>query len=253
MDLDAYLRRLEFARAPDVSLAGLERLQDRHLLGVPVHNLDLLAGAAPAFEEAAACSLVVAETGGGPGPLLNLAFGVLLKKIGFSVTYLAAEVYDEESRRFSELIGPGDHMALLVELDQTYLVDVGFGPWPRQPIALAERDDLKSYGELLHLVESEEGLVLEAYRRERMRFVPLYRFRPEPVSLESLAPAWEQHRSAENSRLRRAASGSLAIPDGGLYLDDEALHFRRQGRTQTEAFADAAARERVWRRHFRRA
>lgn len=253
MNLDAYLRRLEFASAPAVDLDGLERLQDRHLLGVPVHNFALIAGERPDFEIATALRMIVDDEGGGPGLLLNLAFAALLREIGFRVDLLAAFTYDPATKAFGGPEGRADHVALRVDLDQPYLVDVGFGAWPRQPFPFAERDDLKSYGERLRLVEADGGdaLVLEMHRREALGFLPAYRFRPVACSDDEATAIWQSLCDEPASRLLGREEGSLAIPDGGMTIDAEGLHFRRGGRTQTEPFTNEAASVAARRRHFR--
>ena len=76
---------------------------------------------------------------------LNGIFRALLRALGFGVTMLSAEVAREAGGFSPEF----DHLALQVDLDEPWLVDVGFGdgfrvpsPYRRQPNSKARRDGI---------------------------------------------------------------------------------------------------------------
>lgn len=126
-----YLARLGFGQAPPCTLDSLAELQLRHLMAVPFENLDVWSQRPVRVDPAAAIAKIVDRSRGGWCFELNAAFAVLLRSLGFEVLVLgAATLFD----------GPNDlvdHMLLEVQLDQPYLVDVGFGKHsPISPLRL---------------------------------------------------------------------------------------------------------------------
>ncbi|MEZ6196911.1 MAG: arylamine N-acetyltransferase [Planctomycetota bacterium] len=239
MDVNAYLQRLELAGAPTTDRAGLARLQDRHLLQVPFENLDVRAGRPIPLDEDAAFAKIVTRRRGGFCFELNLAFSGLLRELGFEVSCLSAEVWNADAGAWAPGVPPGGHLALRVELEgRSWLVDVGFGPWPRQPIALDDPDERKIFGETFRLVDQDGMKVLQLYQREAMGFVPLYRFSPEPRDLEHFEEACRWQQSAPESKFVRNDFASLCIPDGAMWITPKALRIRRQGRVEEHAFTD---------------
>lgn len=76
--------------------------------------------------------LVLSGVRGGWCYEMNTLFAWVLEQIGFSVTRLACGVGRELAAH-----GPiGDHMALCVDLERPYLVDVGFGDGLLEPVPI---------------------------------------------------------------------------------------------------------------------
>ncbi len=130
VDVDAYLRRINFTDAVAVDHETLRGLQLAHLKAVPFENLDVYARLRVRTDTAWSVSKVIEHERGGWCFELNGAFAALLEALGFPVVRLAAAVL---------LDGPTtvvDHLALEVGLDEPYLVDVGFGESFVSPLAL---------------------------------------------------------------------------------------------------------------------
>src|SRR5205823_12865931 len=88
---------------------------------------------------------------------------------------LSAEVANDDET-FS---APFDHMALLVTLDERWLVDVGFGDAFREPLRLDERD-AQVQGERVHRIEAWEDYLVLTERDDAGEWRPRYRFTLEP-------------------------------------------------------------------------
>ena len=130
MDVDAYLALLgmEFQISPD--LETLERLQRAHLTVVPFENLDVYARRGVRTDDFWSVTKVVETRRGGWCFELNGAFAALLAELGYEVTRHAATVL------FSQSTSIPTHLALKIELDRPYLVDVGFGDSFIRPLPL---------------------------------------------------------------------------------------------------------------------
>jgi N-hydroxyarylamine O-acetyltransferase len=131
--IDRYLDRIGYRGPLTPSLATLERLHRAHLGAIPYENLDIHLGrpmpigVGPAFRK-----LVDARRGGWCYEMNGL-FGWALGALGFRVRRVAGTVFRPDGSRLE-----GDHLVLLVDLDRTYLADVGFGDGPLDPLPLAE-------------------------------------------------------------------------------------------------------------------
>jgi N-hydroxyarylamine O-acetyltransferase len=129
VDVDAYLGLIGLGRPITISLEDLEALQRAHLSVVPFENLDVYARRGVRTDDVWSVSKVVDRRRGGWCFELNGAFAALLSAVGFDVTRHAATVL------LSQTSIPS-HLALRVELDRPYLVDVGFGDSFIRPLPL---------------------------------------------------------------------------------------------------------------------
>ncbi|HEX4382976.1 MAG TPA: arylamine N-acetyltransferase [Myxococcales bacterium] len=133
MDLDGYLRRIGYSGLIRPDLATLRGVHRAHQLAVPFENLDVQLRRPVALDAEAAFDKIVRRRRGGWCYELNGLMAEALKALGFRVTRLCAGVMREHEGD-AQL---GNHLCLLVELDEPYLVDVGFGGSLLEPLPLA--------------------------------------------------------------------------------------------------------------------
>ncbi len=120
MDVASYLTRIGVRGRVDTTLQDLERLQRSHLTAVPFENLDVFHRRGVSTEPSISVEKIVAGFRGGWCYELNGAFATLLTELSFEVKWIGAGVLP--------VSGPmPDHMAIEVQLDRPYLVDVGYG------------------------------------------------------------------------------------------------------------------------------
>lgn len=134
LDLDAYLKRINYSGPVRPDIETLNALHEAHVNAVPFENLDVHASRPVSLSLEAAYEEIVTRRRGGWCFEMNAVFGWALAEIGFEVCRLAAGV-----RRAS--LGDaaiGNHLALLVRLERDYLADVGFGSSQVTAIALEE-------------------------------------------------------------------------------------------------------------------
>ncbi len=134
--LTAYLDRVGFSGPARPDIETLQRLQHSHVRAVPFENLDVQLRRPVGLDLEAFYHKIVRERRGGWCFELNGLLGWALAKIGFDVTRTSAGVMREH-------LGDaplGNHLCLLVRLDRTYLVDVGFGGSLSRPLPLEARE-----------------------------------------------------------------------------------------------------------------
>lgn len=124
MDTQRYLQHIGFTGAARPDLPTLQQLHHRHMLSVPFENLSIIYHQGIWLAPEALFSKVVERNRGGFCYELNTLFALLLREIGFRVSFISGEI----RARVGHFGPPYDHLALRVDLeDQAWLVDVGFG------------------------------------------------------------------------------------------------------------------------------
>jgi len=124
VDVAAYLHRIHYRGPLAPTAETLRALHLAHHLAVPFENLDIHLGQPIILDEARFYDKIVRRRRGGFCYELNGLFAALLRELGFDVTTLSARVIDTQPG----MIGPEfDHLVLLVQLEERWLADVGFG------------------------------------------------------------------------------------------------------------------------------
>lgn len=142
MDIQRYLQHIAFDATPRVDLDTLQRLHHRHMLAVPFENLSIIYHEGIDLREQALFDKVVNRRRGGFCYELNRLFAALLQQLGFTVAAVSGEV----RARDGSFGPPYDHQALIVTLDQPYLVDVGFGDAFLTPLTLDDTPQPQASG-----------------------------------------------------------------------------------------------------------
>lgn len=211
MNIEAYLRRIDYTGPIEPTARTLRELQVAHLLSVPFENLDNHLGRQIVLEEDKLVSKVVNQRRGGICYELNGAFYVLLRELGFEVAMLSAGVARDEGG----FDPPFDHMTLMVRLEDRWLADVGFGDSFREPLLLDSRDEQPQNGEAYRLVDAEdENLILE--RLENEAWKPQYRFTLQPYPLSDFAAMCRYHQTSPESPFTQRRTCSLATREGRI-------------------------------------
>src|SRR5271165_5587736 len=217
MDLEAYLRRIEYngPRQPSASL--LRSLHRQHLFTVPFENLDIPLAAPIRLEPPLLYEKIVVRRRGGFCYELNGLFSQLLTALGFQVQMLSARV-----RRDDGGFGPEfDHMLLKVHLDEPWLVDVGFGDSFVDPIAFhaGGADQVNGHRYVVLPMDGEWQLGREDGKGQ----VPLYAFRDVPHELDEYREMCAFHQSSPESHFTRSWICSRATPYGRITIANMCL------------------------------
>ena len=132
--LDGYLRRLgleDLAGSPP-SVTGLRRLHRAHAELVPYECLEIWLGRPTTVDPAESVRRILGGRGGYCFHL-NGAFSALLMALGYRVTRHVGGV---QTRPGQPAGVTGNHLALTVELDGPWLVDLGMGDGLHEPLPL---------------------------------------------------------------------------------------------------------------------
>jgi N-hydroxyarylamine O-acetyltransferase len=215
MDIDAYLKRINYHGSLQPTAGTLRNLQVAHLLAVPFENLSIHSGEPIVLEDQALYHKIVVRRRGGFCYELNGLFAALLRSLGFKVEMLSAGVVNSERE-----VGPDfDHMTLMVSLGERWLADVGFGDSFREPLLLDERGIQTQGGRDYKIVA--DGTFRSLMQREREGdWQAQYRFTLQPYAYPDYAEMCHYHQTSPDSHFTKAPVCSLATSDGRLTLSD---------------------------------
>lgn len=213
MNVEAYLKRINYHGSREPNTETLRALQVAHLLTVPFENLSIHAGEPIVLDEEALYAKIVARRRGGFCYEVNGLFAALLSALGFEVARLGAGV-----ARSAGGFGPNfDHMTLMVTLADRWLVDVGFGDSFLEPLLLDART-AQTQGTRDFRIDDDGGHLILLRRDPGAGWEPQYRFTLEPYTLTDYDEMCRFHQTSPESHFTRGRMCSLATPDGRVTL-----------------------------------
>ncbi|MDT8911167.1 arylamine N-acetyltransferase [Amycolatopsis sp. PS_44_ISF1] len=214
MHVDAYLARLDLTRPVAADLAALRVLQARHLERVPFENLSVHLGEPIELTEEALFDKIVNRRRGGFCYELNGLFTALLRELGYDATLRGAQVFGQDGTPGPPL----DHAAIVVELDEPWLVDVGFGRFSRAPLrlcAVAPQEDRDGQFLILDAPYGDIDVLCDGKA--------VYRLEHRPRPLADFEPmAWWQSTSP-SSHFTRSLTCSRPTSQGRVTLSGDRL------------------------------
>jgi len=223
MDVEAYLRRIGYTGTIQPSASSLRALHRRHLFTVPFENLDVQLATPIRLEIPLLYDKIVARHRGGFCYELNGLFCELLRAMGFQVQMLSARVCRDDGGFGPEL----DHMLLKVELEEPWLVDVGFGDCFADPIVFHARGADHVDGNRYSVSPFGDGWQL--LREDEKRQVPLYSFCDIPRHLSDYVEMCQFHQTSPESSFTQHWICSMATPDGRKTLTNMRLIITQRG------------------------
>jgi N-hydroxyarylamine O-acetyltransferase len=215
LNIKAYLERINYQGSLAPTAETLRRLQVAHLLTVPFENLSIHAREPIVLEDEALFAKIVDGRRGGFCYEANGLFAALLRALGFDVRMLSAEVAKAKGR-----FGPPfDHMALMVSLEQRWLVDVGFGDSFLEPLLLDERSEQMQGAHAYSILPDGAHLVL-MQRGEGDEWKAQYRFTLQTHEYADYAEMCRYHQTSPQSHFTRARVCSRATENGRITLSE---------------------------------
>lgn len=240
IDASAYLARIDYSGPTTPTAETLRDIHHAHLLAVPFENLDIAHGRTILIDEALIVRKIVENRRGGFCYELNGAFAALLRSLGFRVTLLSARVSRAGGGEGPEF----DHLTLRVDLDESWLADVGFGDSFLEPLRMvtgteqadpAGRFRLQRLGERLQLEKlSPEGI----WKRQ-------YSFAQQPRKLEDFAAMCSYHQTSPESHFTQNSICTRPTHDGRITLSGMKLIVTRNGRREETMLASEKERGRL--------
>jgi N-hydroxyarylamine O-acetyltransferase len=215
MNVDAYLERINYNGPREVNAETLRALQVAHLRSVPFENLSIHSGEPIVLDEDALYTKIVEHRRGGFCYECNGLFAGLLRALGFDVAMLAGGVA-HAGGGFGPLF---DHMALMVTLEDRWLVDAGFGESFLEPLLLDSRADQVQGTRTFRLVDEDDYVVLMR-RNDGEDWQPQYRFTLQPYTFSDYEEMCRFHQTSPDSHFTKGLICSRATEDGRITLSD---------------------------------
>ncbi|RIK80638.1 acetyltransferase [candidate division KSB1 bacterium] len=223
MDIDAYLKRLNYDGPRTRTLETLQALHQAHLLAVPFENLDIHLGRPIALEEEALYDKIVRQRRGG------FCYERVMENGKFGPEF--------------------DHLTLLVPLEERWLADVGFGDSFREPLRLEESGEQIQYGVAYRLRNADELWTLDR-RFSDQAWEPQYRFTLQPRQLTDFAGMCRYHQTSPASHFTQKRICSRATPEGRVTLSDMRLIITASGQRQETVLQDEEEYRHALEEHF---
>lgn len=132
--LDLYLGRIGHPHPVKADIGALQSLFAAHIRAVPFENIDVQLGRPMSRDRQAIFDKLVTRRRGGWCYEQNGLLSWALAELGFDVTPFAGGVMRKAVGDFAL----GNHLGLIVHLDDDWLADVGFGGSLSSPVRLAE-------------------------------------------------------------------------------------------------------------------
>jgi N-hydroxyarylamine O-acetyltransferase len=218
MNINTYLKRINYNGSLDLTIESLRELQLAHLFAVPFENLSIHLNEPIVLNYELLFDKIVLRKLGGFCYELNGLFSYLLKGLGFDVTILSASVARAENGFGPEF----DHMTLMVTLEKKWLVDVGFGDSFREPLLIETAEPQVQANREYLIKEVDNNLVL--YQRENDgNWKPQYRFTTQAQKLEDFVLMCNYHQTSPESQFTQKRLCTIAKPNGRTTLSDKCL------------------------------
>ena len=246
MDIAAYLKRINYEGPLAPTDETLRRLQVAHLLSVPFENLSIHSREPIVLTDDWLFEKVVVRRRGGFCYELNGLFAALLRALGFDVTMLSAGVMSPRGEFGPEF----DHMALLVRLEERWLVDVGFGDSFREPLLLDKRAEQPQAGSAYRIDDAGDGRLILMRRDRGGEWNAQYRFSLQPRVYADYAEMCHYHQTSPESPFTQRRLCSLATAEGRVTLSQMRLIITRGGERQERELADEREYAETLREHF---
>jgi N-hydroxyarylamine O-acetyltransferase len=218
LDLDAYLRRVQYSGDLHPSYSVLAALHLAHATHIPFENLDILLGRPVRLDlESLQAKMVNGERGGYCFEQ-NLLFAAVLERLGFSLTPLAGRV-----RYRARRVLPRTHMLLLVRCDgSTWVADVGFGlEGLLLPLPFGSGQEMRQHGRIYRIVPEQEQWTLQMF--DAGSWSDLYTFSLDPQLLADYEMASYYTSTHPDSPFVRTLIVQLPTPEARKVLRNREL------------------------------
>jgi len=237
MNVEQYLQRIKYSGSRQANPQTLFALHRAHLMTIPFENLSIHWQQPIILDRERLFHKVIECNRGGFCYELNGLFSWLLTELGFNVTLLSAAVY-----RDMGLFGrPFDHLNLRVDLDQPYLVDVGFGDSFLEPLHLQADLEQREGNQCFKLQQRDEQWTY--YKQTTSEngeptWQPRYRFTLEPRAFTDFEEACHYQQTSPESTFTQKIICTRATPNGRVTLSKDRLIITEGGQRTEHTIAD---------------
>lgn len=232
LNVHDYLDRINYAGSTEPSAETLRALHRAHMLAVPFENLDIHIGRAIVCDEEHFLHKIIEERRGGFCYELNGAFAALLRQLGFPVTLLSARVTQDDGGDSPEF----DHLTLRVDLEESWLADVGFGDSFLEPLRFQPDLEQAQIGLVYRMTQVADVFDMEVRKDDKWK--RQYSFTLRPRQLSDFADMCHYHQTSPQSHFTQNRICSRATPAGRITLSNGKLIETQNDSRQETALSD---------------
>ena len=212
LDLQAYLQRIGYHGDTAPSPENLHNIHRHHIYSVPFENLDIHIDRPIVLNTDAIYDKLVTRRRGGFCYEQNGLFAEMLRLMGYDVRLMEARVYRDDG----SLGIRWDHLALLVEHEERWLCDVGFGQSFVEPLQFDSQAPQPRNNHVYRVVH--DGSAGDMSVQKDGDWHNEFHFDMEARQLMDFAPGCNYHQISPNSGFTQKRVCSLATPTGRLTL-----------------------------------
>lgn len=214
MNLLHYLARINYPGGLEPNAENLRLLQRSHMLSVPFENLDIHLNRPIQMDIDHLYDKIVTRCRGGFCYEQNGLFASILRLMGYTVNIVEARVADKEGNYRT----PFDHMALIVTLEDRWLVDVGFGDAFLEPLLLDDPNPQERNSKHYRLHHNDAIGYYETL--DANGWQPGYRFDLTPRQISDFSGGCHYHQTSPDSHFTQKRVCSLATETGRITLSE---------------------------------
>ncbi|MFA7467896.1 MAG: arylamine N-acetyltransferase [Desulfotomaculaceae bacterium] len=211
-----YLERIRFYGDPAVDLQTLKALHKCHIFNVPFENLDIHFGKPIYLNVAYLWEKIIERNRGGICYELNALFYTLLKKLGFKAKMISGRVLGANGKYKEEF----DHMAIIVDLQQSWLVDVGFGDSFLEPIRIGLESHQRDSSGFYKIVRHDQKYLRLCRSEDGINFNVLYIFTLKSRKLEDYYDMCQFHQTSPESLFTQKRLCTMPKANGRVTFKD---------------------------------
>ncbi|MCM3711382.1 arylamine N-acetyltransferase family protein [Sporosarcina luteola] len=234
MEFEKYLERFNASHDNIPSLQQLSELQRLHMTKIPFENLDVIRSVPIYLNLNTIYDKIVLRNRGGYCYELNGLFHWLLRQLGYDASLVSATVY----RPNGQWAKPETHAAIIVQLDEPYLVDVGFGDSTILPIPLNGSPQTDVSG--TYAVQQSSKDVFDLIRTRNGDSRPLYRFTTIEKQLSDFHEGCVFNQVSPESTFTHVDIVTKATPTGRTTLRDFELTVSDNGVISSKTITEDA-------------
>lgn len=210
MNVQKYLERIGFTGSPFINEEVLIRIHEQHVTHIPFGNTDIYFKRKLSLEETKLFEKLIVHHRDGFCYELNYLFHRLLTELGFKSRMISCRIFTSEGFAGPEF----DHMAVIVDLKNQWLLDVGFGDLFIRSLELTE-DKIQFDGRNYFKIEVDKDLeYILSMSADGINFEKKYSFTPIPRSIADFESSCVDKQINPNSYFVQNTICTLPIPGG---------------------------------------
>ncbi len=245
LNVEKYFKRIGYSGKPEANLQTLRTIHRLHLLSVPFENLDIHFGTPIYLNIQNFFDKIVKKNRGGFCYELNGLFYELLRNLDFRVQMLSARVANPDGSWGQDF----DHMTLLVELEEPWIADVGFGESFMEPLRLNDPSDQIQNGRGFKLEPGENGWLI--YKAEQNgQWSNQFLFNLQPHDLNDFSGMCHYQQTSPESSFTKRVVCSVATKNGRITLTDQMLIVTKKGKRKETKISGEPEFRSLLKKHF---